>query len=124
MALLRKFLCFGVLTAGLAATGLGLGLAPRPAWADPGLTCAGRVIGPGDRAGEVEQLCGPPDSRQKRLIERESVISGKVDRSTGLKIAEKVLIEGETWSYSARAGRLARILTFEDGVLTAIQVGG
>lgn len=113
----------GRVTWGVSILAMATGTAPGARAEDAPLYCGNRLVAPGAEAAEVADLCGGPDQVSTAYVEREGRIwSG--DRSQGVRMGEKVIVPVERWVYLARGGSLKRTLTFENGRLVGIRVGG
>jgi len=82
--------------------------------APPG-RCAQMIFSAPTTTGQVELKCGEPEDRSAWRELRTVVVRGKsVSR----------VVERETWVYVLGAGRLLRVLEFEDGKLIGTETGG
>jgi hypothetical protein len=86
-------------------------LVGRAAWADDGLRCGTRLVSSGETEGQVAEKCGPPTEARRRYA------SGRVRGA----FAQVVI---DVWTYDLGPLEFIRILTFEDGVLRYVEVGG
>ena len=87
-------------------------LASRVAAADDSMRCRGGVVAAGDREARVQERCGAP-TRAESHEQTSTVIRGVVRHVTV-----------DIWTYDRGPNELVRVLTFEDGVLKTIDVGG
>ncbi len=76
-----------------------------------GMWCGGRLVSVGERNGEVLLKCGAPTVQERR----------EELRSNG-DVATTVSID--TWTYNLGPQSFVRILTFVNGVLQSIELGG
>ena len=83
----------------------------RAAWADDGLRCGPRLVSTGETEGQVAEKCGPPTEVRRRYA------SSRV-RGAFLHVVIDV------WTYDFGPLEFIRILSFEDGVLKYVEVGG
>lgn len=85
-----------------------------------GLRCGSRLIAIGDSTFRVESRCGKPAAKEYSSLDETAVIKGQGDELQESRKTVKV----EKWTYDFGPGKLLKILTFKDGVLTGIETGG
>lgn len=104
---------------GLAAWAISIALA------DDSVTCNNRIVERGDHVSEVYAACGEPTWKDRY---EELVTIGVKDKETEPRRldfpAQHVVITREDWVYNDGPTRLLRNLTFEEGRLVYINVGG
>src|SRR5262249_22070741 len=83
----------------------------RAARADDGMRCGPRLVSAGEAEGQVAEKCGPPTEVRRRYA------SSRV-RGAWLHMVI------DAWTYDFGPLEFIRILTFEDGVLKYVEVGG
>lgn len=76
--------------------------------ADESMRCGQRLVSCGEPIGEVSRKCGPPSSTERHYEYNQDGTGSTVD----------------TWVYNRGAQELVRILTFVNGRLRHIEVGG
>lgn len=81
----------------------------------PAGRCAQLIFSAPTTTGQVELKCGEPDDRSAWRELRTVVVRGK---------SQSRVVERETWVYALGAGRLIRVLEFEDGKLVGSETGG
>ncbi len=116
---MRTTLAILVLLGGLAT--------PALARADSGFRCkTGRLVSLGDRAGEVVDRCGEPDSVSQR-VERRTIKHrfvrwvGNVQETVVEEQEIEVPIEELTYDLGRQA--LVRYVSFENGYVTHVATG-
>jgi hypothetical protein len=82
-----------------------------PAWAEDGLRCGNQLVSLGDSMATVIDRCGQPT--EARRVDR--VIRTRYGRA-------RVVLD--TWLYDFGPQTFTRTLTFGDGVLRDVEVGG
>jgi len=101
-----------------------------PSPSDEGFRCpSGRLVSVGDRASDVRERCGDPDSSEKRsetrrrtLLKPEASPRPGPAASPAPAVLEDV-VTVEEWSYDLGEGRLSRHLRFENGTLVEVRTG-
>jgi len=83
----------------------------RVAAADDSWRCPNGIVKVGDRVDDVQARCGAP-SRSEHHVEKRAV-RGYTTR-----------VGVDTWTYDRGPSELVRVLTFVDGALQTIDVGG
>jgi hypothetical protein len=81
------------------------------------LRCGGRLVRAGVSMWDVLADCGPPSGR------------GPVERVVTLQQIDdlswrEMVIEFEQWSYDRGSNEFVRMLTFRNGLLVTVQLGG
>lgn len=110
--------------------------------AEPALAfrCKGKIVSEGDPQAKVLKFCGEPVSVQQRTIYRGGVprsgvnrtvtpgsdIVGVSSRREELLIHDRSLVEVliEEWTYNLGPHRLMRVVRFENGLVTEVDLLG
>ncbi len=82
----------------------------------PARECTEQSLSTGERTSDVIAKCGEPTWKDTRQEEKSARLE------TGL--VQKTLVTIEEWTYNLGPNRFVRILTFRNGKLTDIRIGG
>lgn len=100
-----------------------------------GMRCGGRIVSSGDPKAKVADLCGDPDSKERRTVYRAGLPRGRTlddiehrDTSTDreLLIHDRSVVEVvvDVWVYNPGKRRLMREVVFEDNRVVEINALG
>ncbi|HEX7479224.1 MAG TPA: DUF2845 domain-containing protein [Polyangiales bacterium] len=105
-------------------------LAPR-AHADDALSCHDRLVSLGDSAYQVQSICGVPDwvehRTQVRMVRRPGTVLCRVGAGVGrcpALVDDSIEVSIDEWTYDFGPDRFIQYLTFEQGKLMDVCVGG
>lgn len=106
--------------------GVATGMVTIPiTFADDSVTCKSRIVSRGDHISEVYAACGEPTWRERyeELVTIGAKGHDKETRRFDLP-SQHIVITREDWVYNDGPARLLRNLTFEEGRLVRVSVGG
>lgn len=102
--------------------------------------CKGKIVSEGDPQAKVLRFCGEPVSVQQRTLYRGGIPRGGVNRTVGpgsdlvgvatrreeLLIHDRSVVEVlvEEWTYNLGPHRLMRVVRFENGLVTEVDLLG